>query len=208
MGGYTYVNNYNKSAVTVLSKLKDKYNTLKQENLELKTTNIKLERELEISKQSSIEIQDKLLNFHQERQELTERVDLYKRAMFNAKNDNILIERVSIKLADQARFSLLNTYKLDLVLLQASKQRHQQSGSVQINITGRASDKPASLKNNSIINYGFKDYQILSKEIKLAKNFRVEQLEVVIMDQRNKVVKNQLYSWQYLNGGEINVAKK
>ena len=209
LGSYFYLNYALEDTLKQLTSMSRRYNSLSEKYLEVKIAKIKLQRELEIAKQSTVKIKDNLLTMHEQSQELTEQVDLYKRIMANKSGDEqVLIENVQIRQVDNT-----NEYNLSFLMLQASKNKSLLQGSIDVKFKGKTADiaktlNYSKLAGNKNLNYRFRDYQKINERIQLPAEFKVEEVIIAVTDHLTKQTKTRNFDWDLVGGQEINVAQK
>ncbi len=207
---YLYLNYSLQNTLKQLSKVSRKYNSLSDKYDDLKVSKVKLQRELEIVQQSQVKIKDNLLSMHQQSQDLTEQVDLYKRIMAPDGIDaNISIENVHLR-----RINETNDYYLSFVLLQLSKKKTRVEGLVDFNLNGQIDQKPKTIAYSKIavdkkfpMRYRFSDFQQINEKITLPQDFQVKNLIITVTDNKLKQTKKTNFDWSSVGGQEIHVAK-
>ncbi len=193
-----------------LSKVSRKYSSLSEKYVDLKITKVKLQRELEVAQQSQVKIKDNLLSLHQQSQDLTEQVDLYKRIMGTEHPDNnIAIENLHLRQIENA-----NQYYLSFVLLQLNKKKSMLEGRVDLKLQGLINDKSTTFVYSQLtsnkafpLSYRFRDFQQINEKIELPENFIVRNLIVAITDNKLKQTKTTNFDWNLVGGQEIHVAQ-
>lgn len=210
ISSYGYLRYTIKNTRSELNSITRKYDRLKQRFLDMKTAKIRLQRELEITKQSQVEVNGNLIDLHQKAQDLTEQVDLYKRVMSaNSASESVSIENIQIRQIDQS-----NEYFLSWVLLQASKnKRDLLMGKLDIKLSGILNSSKntlnyikVALEKNPVLVYKFRDFQQFNKKIKLPENFQIEQVTINILDSHSKITKSKTYDWNKI-GRQFYVAQ-
>lgn len=185
------------------------YANLKQEYLRLKTVKVRLQRELDVARQSQAEIQNNLLDMYQQSQDLTTQLDLYKRIMSsNRTSESVLVENFQVKPLEQE-----DTYLLSWIMLQASNKRNLLQGQLNIKLTGKLGDSSKTfdysqlaVNKNDNLSYKFRDFQYFNNKILLPKEFNVSDITIEISDNKTKITKTKTFSVSML-GRKINVAQ-
>jgi hypothetical protein len=190
--------------------LSDKYT-------DLKIAKVKLQRELEVAQQSQVKIKDNLLSMHQQSQDLTEQVDLYKRVMSATDtSERVLVENLALSLIET--HDNKNVYNISFLLLQATKKKVLVDGTVDVHINGKLGDVSKTLIYSKITNsknsksfplsYRFREFQQVNEKIELPEGFKPEQVLVSLTDKTTKQTKITNFDWGLAGGNQINVAKK
>lgn len=223
IGSYLYLNYTLHTTREKLEDVTNSYLELKDNYQNLKIVKIKLQRELEVAKQSQIEVNNNLIGLHQRNQELTEQVDLYKRVTSaNRTSESISVANVQAKLLeDNIEESLENNqedkiseYFVSWVLLQASSnKRNLIEGKLDIKISGKLDDtvkifnysQVAAEKNSKLV-YKFRDFQQFNKKIKLPSGYNIETITFEMLDNRTKLTKSKIFEWNII-GRQIHVAE-
>ncbi len=210
IGSYVYLNYTLYSTNKNLKEITIKYQNLKQEYLSLKSVKVRMQRELDIVRHSQAEIQTNLLDLHQQSQDLTTQLDLYKRIMSsNRTSESVLVENFQVKPLEQE-----DTYLLSWVMLQASNKRNLLEGKLNIKLHGKLGDiaktfnySQIAVNKNDNLNYKFRDFQYFNNKIILPKEFNVSDITFEISDDKTTITKSKTFSVSML-GRKINVAQK
>ncbi len=209
LGSYLYLNYALEDTLKQLTSMSRRYNSLSEKYLELKIAKIKMQRALEIAQQSQVKIKDNLLTLHEQSQDLTEQVDLYKRIMANKGDEQVLIENVQVRQVDNSK-----EYSLSFLMLQASKNKNLLQGSIDVRFKGRSDDILKTLNYSKLagsknpLTYRFRDYQKINERIELPENFKIEEVIIAVTDHGTKQTKTKNFDWDLVGGQEINVAQK
>lgn len=209
IGSYVYLNYTLYTTNQKLFQLSNSYEDLNDEFLALKSTKVRLQRELEIAKQSQTEIKTSLLDLHQANQDLSEQLDLYKRIMSaNQSAESILVENLQVRPLEDNEH-----YILSMVLLQASKKRTLQQGLLNIKFSGQLGDSTKvfnysqlAANNDKSLPYKFRDFQHFNNKLVLPKDYIIDNITIEILDNKTKTTKSKNFTVTMI-GRKINVAK-
>lgn len=213
IGSYFYLNYVLYHTRQELTKITKEYKELRQKHISTKTAKIKLQRKLEVAQQSQQEIQSNLLQLHEQSQDLTEQVDLYKRIMStNRSSESIAIENLQLRVLDADNQSN-NEYMISWVLLQASKKRSLQQGGLDLKIAGKLGDNDkkfnysqVAVDNKKRLDYQFREFQQFNKKIKLPADFKIENITIEVQDNKTKLSKSKTFDTTIL-GRQTHVAQ-
>lgn len=197
-----YTTNHRLKEITI------SYDLLTEKYNETKISKVRLQRELEISKQSQSEVKSNLLDLHQANQDLTEQLDLYKKIMSaNRGSESISVENLQLRQLED------NYYLLSMVLLQASKNRNLLQGKFNIKIIGELDNvnkvldyNEIAMKKTNSLTYKFRDFQHFNGKLNLPENFKVNSIKVELQDHKTKVNKHKTFNVTMI-GRKINVAQ-
>lgn len=211
IGSYVYLNHALQNTGKQLASITKKYSSLSDKYIDIKIAKIKLQRELEVAQQSQVKIKDNLLTLHEQSQDLTEQVDLYKRIMSGNKADEqVLVENVQIRPIDNS-----NEYTLSLLLLQSSKNKNLLQGNIDLRLNGKLGNISKTLiysklagSKNFPLAYKFRDFQKINEKIALPVNFKIDEVIIAVTDHNTKQTKTRNFNWDLVGGEEINVAQK
>lgn len=207
-----YLNNYVENTSYELGEVSSKYRRLMKKYIEMKSLNVKLQREIDIAQQSQVTIKDNLFDMHKQTQELTEQVDLYKRIISDGKpGTGLLVTNVKLQKAENEP----SNYLLSLILLQPGKKKTFLQGALDIQVKGKIADKgyildysKLSIGKNASLSYKFRDFQQIHEKLALPPNFVAEKIIITTIDNKTKHANIKNITWLLTEGDLINVAKK